>query len=241
MKTFRIHSEIGKLKIAIMGTTDEFTMGERINEGMRKYYGTKNGPQVNKLTQEYRMLQDILEKYGVTVLQPQASSGVPQQLAPRDIGFVIGDTFVFSNMTWESRKKEAVFIKHIIDQFKGNVLRTPKNVYLEGGNIVIDGNNIFVGIGIRTTPNAIDFLKANFGPDYKIIPIAICEHEEVIHLDAVFNILDDGIVLIYKKCLTKLPSELSDYKIIGITKQEKDSGGCNFLSIDKKLKSSEMI
>jgi N-dimethylarginine dimethylaminohydrolase len=139
-------------------------------------------------------------------------------------------------MTRESRKKEALFIKNIINQFKGNVLRTPKNVHLEGGNIVIDRNNIFVGIGIRTTPNAIDFLKANFGSDYKIIPIAICEHEEIIHLDAIFNILDKGVALAYKKCLLNFPSELSDYKIIGITKQEKDSGGCNFLSIDKKIK-----
>lgn len=231
-----ITNEFNKLEAVILGTTQEFYEGERINEGMLKYYGTSTRPRITGLEEEYNTLKKILQKYGVKVYLPQPSKEVPQQLAPRDIGFVIGDTFVFSNMTRESRKNESVCIKHIVDEFKGNILYTPKEVNLEGGNIVIDGDKIFVGIGIRTTPNAVDFLKANFGKEYKIIPVTLCSHEEVIHLDAVFNILDCGIAVAYTECLIDAPDEILKYKIIGITKEEKDLGGCNFLSVDRKTK-----
>jgi len=89
---------------------------------------------------------------------------------------------------------------------------------------------------LRTTPDAVDFLKLTFGSKYKILPITLCDHEEVIHLDAVFNIIDRGIAVAYKECLINVPREIFDYSIIGITKEEKDHGGCNFLNIDSKIK-----
>lgn len=233
---FNIVNETNKLKAVILGTAEGFYQGPKINEGMRRYYGKTNGPTADRLASEYDQIKKKLQNYGVTVYQPQPSQAIPQQLAPRDIGFVVDDTFVFSSMTCESRKNEALAIQHIINQFAGNVLHTPEEVHLEGGNIVIDKGTLFVGIGIRTTPNAVDFLKTKFGTKYKIIPIHIHDHEEVIHLDAVFNILDDGFVVAYTKCLSPLPKELITYTILEVTKKERDLGGCNFLSIDHKTK-----
>lgn len=236
MDNYCISSEFGKLAKVILGTADGFTQGERINDGMCKYYGTESGPTERKLAAEYLVLKNLLEKYGCSVYQPVPSAEVPQQLASRDIGFVIGDTFVFGSMARESRKKEAVHIRHIVKRFAGKVIYAPDNVCLEGGNIIVDGAKIFVGIGIRTTVNSIDFLKEEFGHKYTIIPVFLSVREEIIHLDAVFNILDKDNILVYPEGIIKIPDEFSRYNMLTVTKKEKDLGACNFLSIDHRTK-----
>jgi len=231
---FNITDEYSSLKSVILGTAEEFYQGEKINLGMDKYYGTSQAPTPTGLNLELQQLRLCLETSGVQVLSPAPSKEVPQQLAPRDIGFVIGDTFVFSNMTRVSRKNEARFIKDILQNFTGSNLQTPDDVFLEGGNVMLDGEKLFVGIGLRTTESAVDFLETSFGDKYRVIPVRLSSKEEILHLDAVLNIFGEGKAVCYEDGIMDLPSELSDYKLLKITKEEKELGGCNFLCIDQK-------
>ncbi len=231
---FNITDEYSPLKSVILGTAEEFSQGEKINLGMEKYYGTSQAPTSTGLDLELQQLRFCLKTSGVQVLNPRPSKEVPQQLAPRDIGFVIGDTFIFSNMARISRKNEARFIKDVLHNFTGNSLQTPADVFLEGGNVVLDGEKLFVGIGLRTTESAVNFLEKSFGDKYRVIPVRLSHKEEIIHLDAVLNIFGEGKAVCYKDGIVDLPSELLDYKLLKITKEEKELGGCNFLCLDQK-------
>ncbi len=161
-KKFEISSEHSILKEIILGNPQSFVEGEKINEAMRKYYGTSDSPQRQKIVSEYESLSTILKQNGVNVYLPTSSQEVPQQLAPRDIGFVLGDTFVVSNMKWQSRKNEIKSIQNILSKFKGRIVNTPDDVLLEGGNIIFDKNIVFVGVGLRTSANAVQFLQSKF-------------------------------------------------------------------------------
>lgn len=229
---FNIYSEQGTLKEIILGNPQDFVEGEKINESMKKYYGTPNSPMRKKIIIEYNVLLKILQKNNVNVYFPASSKEVPQQLAPRDIGFVIGNTFVVSNMKWQSRKNEIRSVKEILSKFNGNIINTPTEVLLEGGNILIDRNKIFVGIGLRTTSNAVQFLEAHFGKQYKIYPLLLNTTEEIIHLDAVFNLIGGHYAIFYKNGLQKIPRIIEQYNLIEVTLQEKNNGACNLLSID---------
>ncbi|MFH1561713.1 MAG: hypothetical protein ABID04_04030, partial [Patescibacteria group bacterium] len=139
---FKIFSEFNSLSDVVLGTAESFCEGERINMAMKKYYGTQKSPKKNGLAREYQEIKKILQRGGVRVYEPIASSEVPQQLAPRDIGFVIGDTFFVSNMKRGSRKNEIDYLDPILKKFGGRVVKVPRNVYLEGGNIVVDEKKI---------------------------------------------------------------------------------------------------
>jgi len=231
MPVFNINSEYHSLKTAILGTAEEFTEGERINEGMKKYYGTKKAPRKEKLARECQELFEILKNNKVKVYLPRSSRQAPQQLAPRDIGFVIGDVFVISNMKRQSRKKEINSVNHILKRFKGKIIKPPRGVYLEGGNIVVDEDKVFVGIGLRTNVKAVDFLKKEFGQKMKVYPVFLENKEEILHLDAVFNLIGHNYGLIYSRGIRKMPAIFNQYELIKVTKKEKDIGACNILSI----------
>ncbi|MFH0773430.1 MAG: arginine deiminase family protein [bacterium] len=229
---YNINSEYGELQVVILGNPEKFTEGEQINEAMRKYYGTDNAPSRSELLTEYERIKEILMDCKVEVYFPKPTDNVPQQLAPRDIGFVIGNKFFISNMKWRSRKHEIDQIKYLLANFNGEVIQTPDNVYLEGGNIVIDEKTVYVGIGLRTSKNAVQFLKNMLGNKYVIVTIFLNHQEEIIHLDAVFNILAGKIAIVYKEgIMGTLPKK---YKYIEIDKTEKDLGACNVLSLNSR-------
>jgi len=234
---FRAISEYDPVRYVILGDAEGFRSKgegvEQINAGMREFYNA-NPPDKGKLSEEYTEMARILEQYGVEVYRPTVSPDVPQQLAPRDIGFVIGDTFVVSNMTWKSRRQEINAIKDILGKFGGRILEVPADVKIEGGNIAIDGDTIFIGIGLRTSPNAIDFLKREFGGKFNIIPVYLNDKEEIIHLDAVFNIVGKGYAVVYEEGIKNFSDLPKGYKFLRVTKEEKDQGACNMFSIDGK-------
>jgi len=230
---FNILSEYQPLKEVIIGSTVNFTEGEKINKAMKTYYGTEFSPKKTEIIKEYLFLEKILTTHKVKVYKPQPSKQIPQQLAPRDIGFVIKDTFIMSNMKWQSRKKEISSIRPMLKQYKGKVIKTPSNVYLEGGNIVIDKKLIFIGIGLRTSKNAISFLQEKF-KFFQVIPIFLNNKEEIIHLDAVFNIISSNSAIIYPQGLKNIPKQIKSYKLIRVSKEEKNNGACNVLSINPK-------
>lgn len=135
-------------------------------------------------------------------------------------------------MKWQSRRNEIQAIKNILSKFDGNIINTPKNVLLEGGNIIVDKNFIFIGIGLRTSNNAVEFLQNQFGETYMICPLYLNSSEEIIHLDAVFNLIGNNYAVIYKAGLVNIPAAIQTYNLIEVTKEEKDNGACNLLSID---------
>ncbi len=233
-QAFNIRDEFSKLKEVIIGTAANFIQGEKINRGMRRYYGKKYGPTRQKLTAEYLYLKKILEAQDVKVYSPNPSKDISQQLAPRDIGFVVDSTFVICNMKFDSRKHEIDAIRHILNRFTGKIIKTPDDVNLEGGNVLVDGKTIFLGIGIRTSPNAVDFMKKKFGKKFRIMPLYLDQKEETIHLDGVFNMIGDKVALVYPREIKKLPGILSTYKLLKVTHEEKLLGACNVMVVDNQ-------
>jgi N-dimethylarginine dimethylaminohydrolase len=67
------------------------------------------------------------------------------QIFARDIGFVIDDTFVKSNIL-PDRERELDAIQYIIDQIDPlKVVRPPEEVHIEGGDVMLWNDHIFIG------------------------------------------------------------------------------------------------
>lgn len=239
---FQQYNETDPLKKVVLGRTKGY---RKVDDYIQQVNETqKSGlPSEEKLSGEFTVLADLLESHGVQVLRPDyVGKFVYDQLTPRDIGVTIGEKFVICNMAKSSRRYEAAGIfKHILSMYGPEpVILIPPDpdVLLEGGDIIVDKEHIFVGLTQRTNQKAVAFLKEAFEPEFKVVSVpckSFSGENEVLHLDCVFNPVGSNHALIYPSGLQYTPESISNiYEPIEVTKSEQQALATNVLSIDKE-------
>ena len=98
-----VRDEFSRLAHVIMGTAEGFHRDparvEMVNKTQAATVRAKGHPEPAQLAKEFEAFRAAMEGAGVTVHQPVlAPPSVQDQTCPRDIGFVIGDTFVVAGM-----------------------------------------------------------------------------------------------------------------------------------------------
>ncbi len=237
---FEVQSEYGPLQHAVVGTARGYHRDaahvDVVNSTQRRTVDAGGHPTEAMLLPEFRAFVAAMERAGVTVHEPVlAPESVQDQTCPRDIGFVIGDTFVEAGMRHASRIEEIEAVRHILDDFEGPALRVPEGVALEGGDVIVDGEHLFVGYGQRSDAAGVDFLREQFGDRFEVVPLPTRwggPEEDVLHLDCTFNPLGLGHALIYPNGLAELPDVLrTRFDWIEVSKEEADCLASNVLSV----------
>ncbi|MFA5021828.1 MAG: arginine deiminase family protein [Patescibacteria group bacterium] len=236
MKVY-VRSETGLLQAVVLGYPDNFHGDqapiEVVNNTQAHYYGRDDQPTAQRLQPEFNALRQLLESYGVTVFYPKPCA-VPDQLTPRDIGFVIDDIFFVAHMAKVSRADEYQGIKFLLDQMP-NVTFVPDNVVIEGGDIVVDDNTVFVGISQRTTMKGYQWLAEQL-PEFNVIPVSLKPlnaGEDCLHLDCVFVPVGSKHALVYPDGIADKVPALGLYEWLRVTKEEQGELATNVLSLSK--------
>jgi N-dimethylarginine dimethylaminohydrolase len=237
MHTLCVTSETGRLRSVIIGYPDNFheVPPAIINETQKQYYFGPDCPTRERVMAELDGFKQTLTRCGVEVLQPQPVEGVPDQLMTRDIGVVIGDTFVVTRMAWQSRRDEWLGLLPILDELRTQrIIKVPDEIVLEGGDVIVDNGRIFVGLSQRTGPDGVAFLASHF-PQFEVIPIRLkqlAEGENVLHLDCSFVPVGPRSALVYVDGLAEMPAAIAQqYDLIPVTKAEQQLLATNVLSI----------
>lgn len=128
----------------------------------------------------------------------------------RDASFTVGKNVYISSMARSIRKPEAKMLEVL---YKYSLSPDSKVVYLnddENPNISIEGGDVIVaspevllvGVGTRTSPEAVDTLikkvSANQPLKYVLVQELPKEPESFIHLDMVFTLLSENECMVYK-------------------------------------------
>ena len=188
------------------------------------------------LLQEYADYAATLKKHGAEVLfaDPEAAYSF-DYTCPRDIGFVIGDTFFIANMAVQSRTDEIETIKqHLQHIDPDKIVRPPDGSLLEGGDvIVLDPHTVLVGINQRSNQSGFEFLKEYLAPlGTAVIPV---QHSQL-HLDCCLNPLGMGHMLIHPESLQGNDEAtwnwLENYPWIQIDATEREHLATNILSVN---------
>ena len=191
-------------------------------------------PTEANLLQEYIGYVAALKKHGVEVLfaDPEAAYSF-DYTCPRDIGFVIGDTFFIANMAVQSRADEIETIEqHLQHIDPDKIVRPPDGTLLEGGDvIVLDAHTVLVGINQRSNQSGFEFLKEYLTPSgTAVIPV---QHSQL-HLDCCLNPLGMGHILIHPESLQGNDEAtwnmLENYQWIEIDTIEREHLATNILS-----------
>jgi N-dimethylarginine dimethylaminohydrolase len=232
-----VTSETGRLRSVIIGYPDNFHQAPPaiINETQKQYYFGPDCPTRERIVAEVGGLKAALAQHGIEVWQPAPLEGVPDQLMTRDIGVVIGNTFVITQMARKSRRDEWLGLLPILDQLRTErIIKVPDEVVLEGGDVIVDNGRIFVGLSQRTGPDGAAYLASHF-PQFDVIPVPLkqlADGENVLHLDCSFVPVGARSALIYVDGLAELPSAITNqYDLIPVTKEEQAMLATNVLSI----------
>ena len=236
------YSETGRLRKVVMCPPAFFEIVEPTNAIQWLYY-SDGLPKPNPLVmvQQHRRLVDILREEGIEVELLPLVPSLPFQHATRDVGVVIGDTIVLSNLKERTRRLEAQVAEPVLQQYKLRIL-VPERGFVEGGDVIVDGDRLWVGLGARTNAWGAEFLHRTFGQDYDVIPLHFDPHYT--HLDTVFGALSRDHAILYEPAFE--PSSLQHIQkaypsIISLTDKEQQNAGANVLCLspDKVISIAE--
>jgi N-dimethylarginine dimethylaminohydrolase len=200
----------------------------------------------------------VFKKYGVTVLRPERIEDY-NQIFVRDIGFVIDDTFVKSNIL-PDRERELDAIQYVIDQMNpAKVVRPPVEAHIEGGDVMLWNDYIFVGtykgsdyanyITARTNGFGVKFIKELFPnkivKDFDLVKSKIEAKDNALHLDCCFQPVGKDKGIIYKRGFREEADYMFLLNLFGkenlfhITREEMYNMYSNVFSIDTNVVVSE--
>lgn len=129
----------------------------------------------------------------------------------RDAAMAVGKRVLIGRMASKVRSREALIMEAIFDHHPAlkaatlNPARLPgagDDITIEGGDVLVARHDVLlVGIGARTSSQAVDFLLEHLAPGpephHVLVQELPREPESFIHLDMAFTLLDRDACLVY--------------------------------------------
>jgi N-dimethylarginine dimethylaminohydrolase len=216
MMQLQVQDETSRLRAVVLGTA--FSNGptpqpeEAYDPKSLEHIKAGTYPLEQDMVPEMDAFESVLKKYEVTVFRPQLIPNY-NQIFTRDIGFVIDDVFVKSNIL-PDRERELDAIQYVIDQINPiKVVRPPVEVHIEGGDVMLWKNYIFVGtykgsdykdyITARTNMQGVEYLRKLFPnkivKEFDLVKSKIEARDNALHLDCCFQPVGIDKAIIYKR------------------------------------------
>lgn len=215
MLDLNVKNETARLRKVILGLANSNgptpTIDEAYDPKSLEHILAGTYPIEKDMVSEMDAFNAVFQKYEVDVLRPELIPNYNQIFA-RDIGFVIDDVFIKSNIL-PDRERELDAIQYIIDQIDpSKVVRPPEEVHIEGGDVMLWNEYIFIGtykgsdykdyITARTNWQGVEFIKQLFPnkivKDFDLVKSKLEARDNALHLDCCFQPVGNDKGIIYK-------------------------------------------
>ncbi len=262
MLKLNIQNETGSLIAVVVGIADDFGGTPDLelcyDPKSKAHVVSGKFPKQEDLLLEMQSFISILEKYNIKVYRPSNIQGINQIFA-RDIAFVIEDKIFIPNII-VNRQKEIHALEFLLNEIDDkNIIYMPKDSRVEGGDVLVCNEHIFVGYSeledferytvARTNSAAIEFLSKQF-PDKKVKGFELKKsdkdpRENALHLDCCFQPIGNNMAILYKdgfkndQDVTFLMDYFGRSNIIEISKEEMYNMNSNIFSISDNIIVSE--
>ena len=208
---------------------------------------------------ERENLKKMLEKYEVDVERPRLLTTDEKEVGKthgysnffvRDPFFTVGPFLIEGSLKLAHRRNEVLPVRELlISESNKNsclYLSIPKpgtsNIheqlgpFLEGGDILILNDTIFVGnSGLASNSKGINWLSnlvSNFG--YQVVEIAL--HPSILHLDCAMSLVRDGLMIVCEEALLEgIPEQFKNWDKIFVTLADASRLATNGLSINEEV------
>ncbi|CAM4086949.1 dimethylarginine dimethylaminohydrolase family protein [Flavobacterium sinopsychrotolerans] len=262
MLELNIKNETSRLRAVVLGSAVNNGPTPKVEEAYDpkslEHILAGTYPHEKDMVNEMEAFSAVLKKYNVTVYRPEMIENY-NQIFTRDIGFVIDDVFVKSNIL-PDRERELDAIQYIIDQINPKkVVRPPEEVHIEGGDVMLWNDYIFIGtykgsdykdyITARTNVQGVQYIKDLFPnkivKEFDLVKSKIEARDNALHLDCCFQPVGNDKGIIYKNGFREEADYLFLVNLFGkenlfhITRDEMYNMNSNIFSIDTNVVVSE--
>ena len=262
MLNLKIKNESSRLRAVVLGSAISNgptpTADEAYDPKSLEHILAGTYPIEKDMMAEMDAFDAVFQKYNITVFKPQMIENY-NQIFTRDIGFVIDDTFIKSNIL-PDRERELEAIQYVIDQINpAKVVRPPEEVHIEGGDVEVWNDYIFIGtykgsdykdyITARTNWQGVEYIKNLFPnkivKDFDLVKSKIEARDNALHLDCCFQPVGKNKGIIYKSGFREEADYMFLVNLFGkenlfhITRDEMYNMNSNVFSISESVVVSE--
>jgi len=162
-----------------------------------------------------------LQKLGCEVIELPAEPDLPDSVFVEDTAFILPEVAVITRPGADSRKPETESIIRALSPHIGLVhIREPATV--DGGDVLVLGKNIYIGLSTRSNQTAIDQLNDLIrGYGYTVTGVEV---HGCLHLKSAVSRVDDRTLLINKSWLDT--SHFKDFDLIEVDPSELSAANC---------------
>ena len=224
------NNEYDTLKEVIVCEPKNININSLINETQKHYISI--GVDVQQARIQFDHFTKILRSNGIDTLELPTKRLLNEQVFTRDIGFTIGNMLLVGKMASEVRREETSVLQNFLSS-NGIPYYNIFNQSIEGGDVIIDNEIVYVGISQRTDWSSYLELK-HFLNEHTVTPLPFSH--QYLHLDCVFNILSKNLALIYSPAFSRQEINLlsEKYDLIEVDQEEQFSLGTNILSLGNR-------
>jgi N-dimethylarginine dimethylaminohydrolase len=235
MNHYGTSDEYSTLRTLIMCPPDNFEIRKPINIVQKKWHKLGLGPDPVKRRQQYENVKKTLIHEGIKIWEIPPSKIYTYQVFTRDAGVITDKGALIANFKLDPRRGEQEEFVQMLKVKKINIgynFKSPAT--FEGGDFVfLNSENIFLGIGDRTNPEAYEIFS-HILSSKTIHPIQLAK--DYLHLDVVLNVVSPEIAVAYLPALSGETISLLEkmhFRIIEVSEQEQETMATNVLSIGK--------
>jgi N-dimethylarginine dimethylaminohydrolase len=262
MLKLNIKNETSRLRAVVLGVANSNgptpSVDEAYDPKSLEHILAGTYPKEADMIPEMEAFNQVFKKYEVTVYRPEIIENYNQIFA-RDIGFVIDDVLIKSNIL-PDRERELDAIQYVIDQINpAKFVIPPVEVHIEGGDVMLWNDYIFIGtykgsdykdyITARTNKEGVQFIKELFPnkivKEFDLIKSKIEARDNALHLDCCFQPVGENKGIIYKRGFREeadylfLVNLFGEENLFEITRKEMYQMNSNVFSIDSNVVVSE--
>jgi N-dimethylarginine dimethylaminohydrolase len=262
MLQIKIKNETSRLRAVVLGTAMSNgptpTQEEAYDPKSLEHILAGTYPVEADMIAEMEAFNAVFKKYDVTVYRPEIIENY-NQIFTRDIGFVIDDVFIKSNIL-PDRERELEAIQYVLDQINpAKVVRPPEEVHIEGGDVMVWNEHVFIGtykgsdyssyITARTNMFGVNYIKELFPnkivKEFDLVKSKLEARDNALHLDCCFQPVGTDKGIIYKSGFREESDYLYLVKLFGkenlfhITRDEMYHMNSNIFSIAPDVVVSE--
>lgn len=150
---------------------------------------------VDRALVQHQAYEAALQEAGCTIVRAQAAPDLPDSVFVEDIAVVFDEVAVVARPGAPSRRAEVPGVEQALGAYR-RLERIVAPGTLDGGDVLVIGRSVYVGISGRTNAAAVDQLRGIIGRRYTIRDVGVTG---CLHLKSAVTALPDARLLINRQ------------------------------------------
>ncbi len=170
---------------------------------------------------QHRGYVDALKQLGCDVLELPAEADLPDSVFVEDTAFILPEAAVITRPGADTRKPETAPIAQALSPHT-KLLYLQEPATLDGGDVLIVGKKIFIGLSTRSNEDAINQLNNLLKEDgYSVTGVQL---HDCLHLKSAVTRVDDKTLLVNKNWVDT--EHFANYELIEVDPSEPHAANC---------------